>query len=153
MLVSDQACLSPRVVGQACRFQMVLQWSMSRSPMGLRSGTLVSDGSPIRHFGLRWVFDNNIFGNSTSEFDTCWKNNSSKFRLIDYFFVSTTSFFWVRFHTQYPLLFIILYILCSIHTVLFSYNYLFRIVQTSLFSQVKFYFPVSLLDVYRKETK
>ena len=43
--VSDQPCRSP----------MGLQLSLSSSPMGLRSGMPVSDGSPIWYVGLRWV--------------------------------------------------------------------------------------------------
>ena len=47
MSVSEKACRSPiRHVG--------LRWSMLKSSMGLRSGILVSDGSPI---GIQWVFD------------------------------------------------------------------------------------------------
>ena len=37
--------------------QMGLALSMLRSLIGLQLGMLVSDGSPIRHFGLQWVFD------------------------------------------------------------------------------------------------
>ena len=49
--VSRQACWSPmRHVG-------LLRVSVQncRSPIGLRSGMLVSNGSPIRHVGIRWV--------------------------------------------------------------------------------------------------
>ena len=78
MSVSDEACRGLQWVSyQACRSPMKhvevfngspirhvgLRCSMSRSPMYLRSGMSVSDGSPI---GIRWVSDNNnIFVNSS----------------------------------------------------------------------------------------
>ena len=66
VLVFNEACWSPMKHvevsdGSPIRHVGPL-WSMSRSPMGHRSGMLVSDGSLI---GLWWVSDNNnIFENS-----------------------------------------------------------------------------------------
>ena len=60
---SPMGCLSVMLVSNgACRFETGFRWSMSRSPMGLRSGMSVSGRTPLDlRLGMS-VFDGSPIG-------------------------------------------------------------------------------------------